>query len=219
MTNKHADQTTCKEAIAKWQEEHKDTPASEAKKVMLFCQLPSIKKMDNKLNDLIACEHLSLSTNAIEKMQPLPSLKSLKTLSLGRNNIKKIEKLEDVSGTLEQLWISYNIIDKLDGVQCLKKLKVLYIGNNKIKKFEELLKLKDLPDFEELLLVGNPCYEGLDPETRRIEVIRRLPKLKKLDGRAVVAAEREKALTTESSTDLKEDKELSSSRQSFTPLA
>ena len=36
------------------------------------------------------CQKLSLSTNSIEKMIPLPGLKNLKILSLGRNQIKKI---------------------------------------------------------------------------------------------------------------------------------
>jgi dynein light chain 1 len=198
--------TSCKDAIAKWQSEHLDQPVTEAKIVKLICQLPPMKKMDNKLNDLVACEQLSLSTNAIEKIQPLAALKSLKILSLGRNNIKRIEKLDDVAGTLEQLWLSYNSIEKLDGVQSMKKLKVLYMSNNKIKKFDELYKLKDLPEFEELLLVGNPCYDELGKDDRRREVIRRLPKLKKLDGVAIVAAEREAALSG-TSTEMKEEKE------------
>lgn len=66
---------------------------------------------------------------------------SLRILSLGRNNIKKIEKLDDVSGSLEELWLSYNLIEKLDGLAACKKLRVLYISNNKIANFAELNKL------------------------------------------------------------------------------
>ncbi len=68
----------------------------------------------------------------------LAGLKNLKILSLARNQISKIQKLDDVSGTLEELWISYNMIEKLDGLKNLKKLKKLYIGNNRIKRFDEL---------------------------------------------------------------------------------
>jgi len=206
-----AKQTSCKEAIANWHaalvEEHAAAtaadpnrklppppPQAECKKVSLICQLPPIRKMDNKLNDLVACEHLSLSTNAIEKIQPLAGLKKLRILSLGRNQIKKVEKLDDVSATLEELWISYNMIEKLDGLSALKKLRVLYISNNKIKRFDELLRLKDLPELEELLLLGNPCYDELSKDDRRREVIKRLPKLKKLDGQVIGTEEREKAL-------------------------
>ncbi len=63
---------------------------------------------------------------------------NLKTLSVGRNNIKKIEKMEDVALTLEQLWISYNQISSLEGLSCLKKLTTLYMSNNAIKSFGEL---------------------------------------------------------------------------------
>jgi len=165
---------------------------AEVKKLNLICQLPAIKKLDNTLMNFPNCEHLALSTNAIEKIQPLVGFNNLKILSLGRNSIKRIEKLEEVSGTLEQLWLSYNQIDKLDGIQMLRKLKVLYISNNKIKMFDELLKLRELPDFEELLLIGNPCYDELEKEQWRREVLKRVPKLKKLDGVAVSPAELEK---------------------------
>jgi len=84
---------------------------------------------------------LSLSTNIIDKIAPLPGLKNLKILSLGRNNIKKIEKLEDVSGTLEELWLSYNGIEKLDGLSEMNSLRVLYLSNNKIKDWDEISKL------------------------------------------------------------------------------
>lgn len=145
--------------------------------------------MDALLNTLTNCEQLSLSTNAIDRIGGLPGLKNLKILSLGRNNIKRFEKLDEISGSLEQIWISYNGIDKLDGIQVCRKLKVLYISNNLIRNFDELVKLRELPALEELLLVGNPVYEGLTKEQRRIEVIKRLPKLKKLD--AVVVSQQE----------------------------
>ena len=45
---------------------------------------------------------------------------ALKTLSLARNVIRKIEGLEPVGGTLEQLWLSYNQLERLvrHGPQC-----------------------------------------------------------------------------------------------------
>eukprot|EP00474_Spongospora_subterranea_P010980 CRZ11438.1 hypothetical protein [Spongospora subterranea] len=62
-----------KECLQKWEEKHA-MKASEAKVVKLMCQIPPINKMDGKLNDLVNCEHLSLSTNMIDKIFPLPSL-------------------------------------------------------------------------------------------------------------------------------------------------
>ncbi len=55
-----------------------------------------------------AGRHLALSTNGIDRIAGLAGLKKLKILSLGRNIIRKIEKLDDVADSLEQLWISYN---------------------------------------------------------------------------------------------------------------
>ena len=55
-------QTTCKEAIKKWEEDN-GQEAVTAKVVKLYAQVPSITKMDESLNTLEACEHLSLSSN------------------------------------------------------------------------------------------------------------------------------------------------------------
>jgi dynein light chain 1 len=52
--------------------------------------------MDDSLNTLENCVHLSLSTNAIDRMIALPKLKNLEILSLGRNLIKRIMGLEEV---------------------------------------------------------------------------------------------------------------------------
>lgn len=71
-------------------------------------------------------------------MVSFAGMSKLKILSLGRNQIKKIEKLEDVASSLEQLWISYNQISSLDGLACCKKLTTLYMSNNAIKSFSEL---------------------------------------------------------------------------------
>ena len=89
---------------------------------MLYCQVPPIAKMDPKVLDtLTACEHLALSTNSIAKIEAL-SMPNLRSLSLGRNLLKKIEKLDSLAGSLEELWISYNLISSLDGLQNLTKL-------------------------------------------------------------------------------------------------
>jgi len=186
--------TSIKDALKAWSAKNNDQDPATAKKVALLCQMPPIRKMDSKLCELTACEQLSLSTNAIERISPLTGLKNLKILSLARNNIKRFEKLEDVANTLEEIWISYNQIDKLDGLNGMRKLRIIYMSNNSIKSFDELNKLRDLPCLEELLLIGNPMYEGLSREQRRLEVVRRLPKLKKLDAIVVSEVERELAM-------------------------
>ena len=68
--------TSCKEAIRRFEEEKNGgNPASEAKIVWLCALLPFITKMDSNLDVLENCEKLSMSTNAIEKIIPLPKLK------------------------------------------------------------------------------------------------------------------------------------------------
>jgi dynein light chain 1 len=57
--------------------------------------------------------HLSLSTNNIEKITNLAGLDSLQVLSLGRNQIKKLENLDPLAETLLELWVSYNLLERL----------------------------------------------------------------------------------------------------------
>ena len=92
--------TSCKEAIRRWQEREGKTPA-EAEQVKLFAQIPPLGNMGEELNQFENCTWLSLSTNAIERMGPLGKLRSLKILSLSRNNIKRIAALEEIGATLE----------------------------------------------------------------------------------------------------------------------
>ncbi|GMH37457.1 hypothetical protein BSKO_05330 [Bryopsis sp. KO-2023] len=188
--------TTVKEAIKKF-EETSGLNASEAEKVELWGQVPPIEKMDATLSTLKACSHVSLSTNNIEKISSLSGMDNLKVLSLGRNQIKKIENLDGVADTLEELWVSYNVLEKLAGIEKLTNLRVLFASNNKIKEWMEVERLSVLESLEELLLVGNPIYNeakeaGTTPEYR-IEVIKRLPNLKKLDGIPVDVDEKEAA--------------------------
>lgn len=82
--------TTCSQAI-KLFEQKTETSAAEAKEINLCNQ--NLVKLDSKvLSNLAQCEKLSLSTNSIERMVSLSGMTELKILSLGRNNLKKIEK-------------------------------------------------------------------------------------------------------------------------------
>ena len=95
-------------------------------------------------------------------MVPMQRLKNLKILSLARNNIKRIQNLEDVAATLEQLWLSYNKIEKLDAMAPLQKLHTFYISNNNIKDWNEVGKCSQLADLRTVLFKGNAIYT--DPE-------------------------------------------------------
>mmetsp|Transcript_29925 Transcript_29925/g.73636 ORF Transcript_29925/g.73636 Transcript_29925/m.73636 type:complete len:192 (+) Transcript_29925:25-600(+) len=184
--------TSIKDAIKNF-EAKTSSVASEAEKVLLYGQLPPIVKMDSALGTLKACKHLALSSNCVEKITGLKGLDSLEVLSIGRNQIKKLEGLDDVAGTLRELWISYNLIDKLNGLEKLTNLVVVYMSNNLIAKWTEFDRFKDLTKIEELLFVGNPLWEThTKTEDFRINVAGRIPWLKKLDGVPVDDDEKER---------------------------
>ncbi|XKL62469.1 hypothetical protein PGB90_002302 [Kerria lacca] len=182
---KYAKPTTIKEAIKKW-EEKTGQNAIEVAEISLIFQWPPIEKMDSNLGNLVKCEKLSLSTNMIEKITGLSGMKNLKILSVGRNYIKSFAGLDAVADTLEELWISYNFIEKLKGIDVLKKLKVLYMSNNLVKEWSEFNKLQECPCLEDLLFVGNPIHDNTDENEWKLEVHKRLPNLKKLDGEPIV---------------------------------
>lgn len=182
------------QAIKSWEAKH-EASAEESTDISLCFQNPPIAKLDTKvLGSLKKCQKLSLSTNVIDRMINLTGMNELRILSLGRNNLKKIEKLEDVAGTLQQLWISYNQISSLDGLACLTNLTTLYMSNNQIKSFSELDKLKANEQLRDVLFTGNPMYaEVSTKEEARIEILRHLPNLKKIDGEFVKPSEIEAA--------------------------
>jgi dynein light chain 1 len=93
-------------------------------------------------------------------MISIGGMKKLRILSIGRNVLKRIEKLEEVAETLEELWCSYNQIATLEGVKVLKNLTTLYISNNKIKNWAEIGSLQACPKLSSVNFFGNPIYEG-----------------------------------------------------------
>jgi len=188
--------TTCSAALKAWAEENKEAP-EDAKIVKLYAQMPPITKLDNKLNDLKNVVHLSLSTNTIDRINVALALPKVRILSMGRNNLKKVEKLDGCAGTLEELWLSYNSITALDHIDSLSKLTTLYMSNNKLHSFDELNKLAGLGELKDVLFVGNPFYDGLTPEQQRVEVLKRLPQIAKIDGVMVTPSERAEATAVE----------------------
>jgi len=106
----------------------------------------------------ICYRKLSLSTNCIEKISNLDTLKNLKILSLARNNLKNFNGIEKLADTLEELWISYNYIEKMKGILDMKKLKVLYMSNNLVDNWNEVQKLLKLETLQELVLTGKVFF-------------------------------------------------------------
>jgi len=187
--------TSCKEAIKDIEVDGKVAAEMEDVRLCPIANMkPLITKMDNALSGLKKCKQLRMSSNNIGKIEGLSGMDNLSILSLGRNNIKKIEGLNEVADTLEQLWISYNGIGSFAGIEKLTNLQVLYCSNNKIDKWPEVERLAALPKLREVNLVNNPLYVKHEAEGDwRIQVIRRLDKLKTLDGALIEDEEREAA--------------------------
>eukprot|EP01065_Artemidia_motanka_P012933 TRINITY_DN17121_c0_g1_i2.p1 TRINITY_DN17121_c0_g1~~TRINITY_DN17121_c0_g1_i2.p1 ORF type:complete len:224 (+),score=74.17 TRINITY_DN17121_c0_g1_i2:69-740(+) len=162
-------------------------------------RLPPITKWDKEVfANLKCCRHLSLSSNAIGKIEPgLHTVPCLEVLSLGRNKIKKLENLD--LPNLKQLWVSYNFIERLSGLERLRSLQVLYASNNLISSWSEVSKLEANSELSDLLLINNRLHTDIDKgteETRRewrLQVLMRLPRLVKIDGEPVEHEERELA--------------------------
>ena len=183
--------TALKDAIKNF-EAAKGVKAAETEKVELYGIEPPIAKMDSSLGTLKACKHLALSTNNIAAISNLAGLENLKVLSLGRNQIKKFENIEAVAATLEEIWISYNLIQSLSGLGSAKGLKKLYMSNCLIEKWSEIEKLQNNTELEEVVFVGNPFVDE-DNAAYRVQLLKLLPNLKKIDGLPVDVDEREAA--------------------------
>ena len=118
-------------------------------------------------------------------------------MSLARNQIKRIQGLDEVGSTLKELWLSYNIIEKLEGLQSCVKLTTLYISHNQIKTLDEVAKLSQLPSLKDLLIAENPIYKDKDKDTMKPLVLKRVPALEILDGKVVTEAVRAAARETQ----------------------
>jgi dynein light chain 1 len=140
-------------------------------------------KMGEELNQLVSVEKLSLATNLIERMISLGKLRHLRILSLGRNKIRRLAFLEEISGSLEELWISYNLIEKLDGLEKCSKLNTLFIASNKIHQWDETNKLACLPQLKSILMTGNPIALHCQKEDFIPHLVRRVPQLDTVNGK------------------------------------
>jgi dynein light chain 1, axonemal len=181
----------------------------EVVEVKLYGRQPPIERMSAADTAALGkCEKLSLSSNALDKVVLGPGLRSLRVLSVGRNNLPRLDRasLEAVAPTLTELWISYNAITSLEPLRVLKELKVLFASNNGLRSLADLAPLRELPALEDALFRGNPFWEALGGgaaadagaggegaaalDMRRLRILRALPQLKKLDGLLVSEPER-----------------------------
>eukprot|EP00658_Telonema_sp_P-2_P016609 TRINITY_DN16447_c0_g1_i5.p1 TRINITY_DN16447_c0_g1~~TRINITY_DN16447_c0_g1_i5.p1 ORF type:complete len:238 (-),score=92.31 TRINITY_DN16447_c0_g1_i5:63-776(-) len=188
--------TSCKQAITNFEANPKRNPdklkAEDCVVVKLYFQCPPITKLDGAaLNTLRACEHLALSTNSIDKLTNLAGMQNLKSLSLSRNLLKRLDYLDSIADRLEQLWISYNPgINSFAGVESCTKLRVLFAGNCNISNMREISRLQVLPALEELVIHGNPLQVRSEKEEGPLvlqeKILDMLPSLRRLDGIAAI---------------------------------
>lgn len=129
----------------------------------------------DRIETLNSCRHLKivyLQSNLIRKLENLHRLKELDYLNVALNNISKIENLEGCE-SLRKLDMTVNFVD-LDHLHTVASLK----NNTQLR---------------ELFLTGNPCAVHWESGYRDY-VVATLPQLEQLDGKAILKAERIKAM-------------------------
>ena len=167
-----------------------DQRLEEVEEMSLQFQAPPIKTMSDRLAQLANCKKLSISTNNIEEIGFLPPC--IEILAIGRNLLKKIDKIEKAAATLQQLWMSYNNVKSFGALVACKRLRVLYAAHNLIDKISEIDRLGQLPNLEDIVLIGNPLYIDLNKKgTYKNEMTKRLKKLQVLDGLALAGMSEE----------------------------
>ena len=172
---------TATQALQVWQAAHPDQRLEDIEELGLQFSHPPIKVMTDKLAQAANCKKLMISTNNIEEIGFLPP--RIELLSIGRNMLRKLDKIDRAAATLQQLWMSYNEVKTLSPLVQCKRLRVLYCAYNKLDKVAELDRLSQLQNLEDLVLVGNPLVETLQKmKNYRQEVCKKCKKLAILDG-------------------------------------
>ncbi|CAL1543835.1 unnamed protein product [Lymnaea stagnalis] len=149
------------------------------------------KRAEHNECQISTLEEISLHQQDIERLEYLDKwCRDLKILYLQSNLIPKIENVGRLK-KLEYLNLALNnveIIENLEGCESLKKLDLTV---NFVGELTSIESLKDLYNFRELFLTGNPCS---DYEHYREFVIATLPQLQWLDGVEIEKSERIKAI-------------------------
>jgi dynein light chain 1 len=181
MAQKKSPSITANQALAEWTKAHPDQRLEEIEEISLQFQAPPIKTMTERLAQLANCKKLSISTNNIEEIGFLPP--RVEILAIGRNMLKRLDKVDRAAATLQQLWMSYNNVKSFAPLVACKRLRVLYAAYNNIDKLSEIERLGQLPNLEDIVLIGNPIMLDLTKKgSYRQEMLKRLNKLQVLDG-------------------------------------
>jgi hypothetical protein len=109
------------------------------------------------------------------------SLSDVRALNMWGYELENVAIISQLSN-VETLSLPVNKISTLAPFESCKRLQQLLLRDNQISSFDELRHLQDLPCLTTLSLINNPIAQR--PNYRET-VIRRLPRLKKLDDIAV----------------------------------
>lgn len=71
-------------------------------------------------------------------------------------------------------------------ILCSSAVRLLNKPDNRIKSWDELDRVKELPELENLLFVGNPFYEAAKDDAKYL-TLKKLPNSKNIDGSIVDA--------------------------------
>ena len=167
------------------EDDQSDKRIEDLEEIHLQFSHPPITTMTDRLQQLTSCKRLYLSTNNISDIGPMPQ--RIEILSIGRNSLTNLKKIDRAASTLTELWASYNQIKDITPLAQCKKLRVVYLAYNKLNVTTSVDPLAQLPALEDLLLTGNECVGKIQEKTKnyRMEMVRKCKKLTVLDGKAV----------------------------------
>ena len=200
MTKKGGNQYTTTQALANYKppptkdgEDQSDKRIEDLEEIHLQFSHPPITTMTDRLQQLSSCKKLYLSTNNIVDIGPLPQ--RIEILSIGRNSLTSLKKIDRAASTLTELWASYNNIKDITPLAQCKKLRVVYLAYNKLSVTTSVDPLAQLPALEDLLLLGNECVAKIQDKTKnyRMEMVRKCKKLTMLDGAPISPEDRGEA--------------------------
>eukprot|EP01063_Lacrimia_lanifica_P008591 TRINITY_DN15672_c0_g1_i1.p1 TRINITY_DN15672_c0_g1~~TRINITY_DN15672_c0_g1_i1.p1 ORF type:complete len:1553 (+),score=713.90 TRINITY_DN15672_c0_g1_i1:108-4766(+) len=141
--------------------------------------------------NLVNLRFLNLRSNEITRVDGLEMLPQLCELILDRNKLRGLDD-RSFSGCqcLRDLHADENMIKSLDGLRHLPNLSRLFLSSNRISDLQELEKLEGLERITEACLSGNAVARKT---LYRPTLVYKLPNCLVIDGRDVLADEREKA--------------------------
>ena len=155
----------------------------------LYLDGNAIKEIQG-LSELRNLRILSLNDNHIEMISGLESLENLEQLYLMRNKLRSLSEGFEGLGNLKVLDLSLNAIESLRGLEFLSNLVTLLLVGNRIRKVNQSRHLVALALLSDLDLCANPVQ---DVKLYRLQALFKLPQLRTLDGRVVMAEEKIKA--------------------------